>query len=313
MSTGTIVSRITYIVTGARTPAQRRKALWGYLFLMPWILGLLIFLIGPIIASFYFSLTNYSIIKPGKWVGLSNYQKALFQDDLFWPSLGRTLYYSLVVVPLSTILSLFIAIMLNQDVKGTALFRTLVFLPSLTPTVALAILWTWLLHPMLGPVNTTLGWLGLPRPGWFASPDWAIPSCILLSLWSAAGGNRMLIFLAGLQGVPMELYDASKIDGAGRWAAFLHVTLPMISPTMLFNIVLGVIGALKVFSVAYVATKGGPAYATWFLALHIYAQAFQYFKMGYGAALAWLFTIVVLAFTFIQLRISNRWVFYAGA
>ena len=177
----------------------------------------------------------------------------------------------------------------------------------------MGILWIWILHPQIGPINVFLGALGLPKPGWLADPPWAIPAMLLISLWSGWGGNRMLIFLAGLQGVPEELYEAAKIDGAGTWSRFRHVTLPMISPTMLFNLVLGVIGALKVFSLAYVATKGGPSYATWFVALHIYTQAFDYYRMGYGAALAWLFALMVMAFTFFQLRLSRQWVFYAGA
>lgn len=306
------VARALIHIVGAKTKNQARRSLWGYLFLTPWLIGLVVFVIGPILASLYFSFSEYNILKPPRVVGLANYKKALFSDELFWSSLGRTLYYAAVVVPLGVIGSLFFAILLNQQLKATNLFRTLFFLPHLTPTVAMAILWTWLLHPQIGPINTFLGNIGLPKPGWLADPKWAIPSLILMSLWAGWGGNRMLIFLAGLQGVPQELVEAAEIDGAGTWAKFRNVTLPMISPTMLFNLVLGVIGALKVFSMAYVATKGGPSYATWFFALHIYSQAFDYYRMGYGTALAWLFTVLVLTFTFIQLRFSSRWVFYAG-
>ena len=312
MATQSLSFRLASTLTGGRTRGQVRRAFWVYAFATPWILGLLIFTVGPILASLYFGFTDYNIIKPAKWVGLANYQRALFKDDLFWPSMGRTFYFALVTVPLETIASLLCAMLLNQNLRGKSIFRTLFFLPSLTPAPALAILWAWILHPQMGPVNTMLGYLGLPKPLWMAAPATAIPSLILISLWAAAGGNRMLIFLAGLQGVPEELYDASRIDGAGRWATLSSVTLPMISPTILFNVVLGVIGALKVFTLAFVATKGGPAYATWFIALHIYSQAFQYFRMGYGAALAWLFAIMLLVFTVIQLKLSDRWVYYAG-
>jgi multiple sugar transport system permease protein len=287
--------------------------MWGYIFLSPWVLGLLLFVAGPVIASAYFSLTDYDIISPPRFIGLANYYKAFFEDDLFWSSLGRTAYYSIVSIPLGVIGSLLFAILLNQRIPFTNLFRSLYFLPHLTPSVAMAIVWSWLLHPEAGPINLVLKGIGLPQPGWLTKREWAIPSIILISLWAGWGGNRMLIFLAGLQGVPDELYDASKVDGAGAWRRFLHVTLPMISPTMLFNLVLGVIGALQVFSLAFIATAGGPAYATWFFALHLYRQAFEYHRMGYGSALAWVFAFILVTLTLIQLRLSGRWVFYAGA
>lgn len=299
-------------LAGARTPLQARKALWGYLLLLPWLLGMIIFILGPIIASFYFSFTDYEGMGTPIWIGLANYQKAFFGDDLFWPSLLRTFEYSIAVVPLGLIGSLVLAVLLNRGMQGTNVFRTLFFLPSLTPAVALALLWAWLFHPTVGPINLGLGWIGVAGPGWLSDKNWALPALIIISLWASMGGNAMLIFLAGLQGVPKELMDAAEIDGAGRWAKFRNVTLPMISPTMLFNLILGVIGALKVFTLAFVATQGGPSYATWFFALHIYQQAFSYFRMGYGSALAWLFVIMLLVFTYIQLVISRRWVYYAG-
>ncbi|NJN83475.1 MAG: sugar ABC transporter permease [Caldilineaceae bacterium] len=291
---------------------KANQAKWGYIFLLPWILGLLIFILGPILASAFFSFTDYEIISPPRFVGLSNYTKAFTDDILFWPSMGRTFVYALLVVPLGLIGSLFLAILLNQGLAGSNLFRTLFFLPSLTPAVALALLWTWLFHPGVGPINVALSWFGITGPGWLTSKEWALPALIIISLWAAIGGNSMLIFLAGLQGVPQEYYEAAEIDGAGAWARFRAVTLPLITPTLFFNLILGIIGALKVFTLAFVATLGGPSYATWFYALHIYRQAFEYFRMGYGSALAWIFVIVLLIFTFVQLRLSNRWVYYAG-
>ena len=299
-------------LAGAKTPLQARKALWGYILLLPWLLGLIIFILGPIIASLYLSFTDYEVISPPVWVGLANYQKAFFGDDLFWPSLWRTFEYSIAVVPIGLLGSLFLAILLNRGMKGTNIFRTLFFLPSLTPAVALALLWAWLFHPSVGPINLGLSYIGIQGPGWLTDKNWALPALIIISLWASMGGNGMLIFLAGLQGVPESLMDAAEIDGAGRWEKFRNITLPMISPTMLFNLILGVIGALKVFTIAFVATQGGPSYATWFFALHIYQQSFSYFRMGYGSALAWLFVVMLLIFTYIQLTISRRWVYYAG-
>ncbi|HLH72590.1 MAG TPA: sugar ABC transporter permease [Chloroflexota bacterium] len=297
---------------GANSPLKAHKALWGYIFLSPWLVGLVVFIVGPIIASFYLSFTDYQVMSPPNWVGLANYEKAFTGDNLFWPSIWVTLKYALVVVPVGLLGSLLLAMALNQGKRGTYSFRTIFYLPSLVPAVALALVWTWLFHPEVGPINVALSYAGIKGPAWIADDHWALPALIIISLWSSVGGNTMLIFLAGLQGVPSALLDAAAIDGAGRWAKFRHITLPMISPTVLFNLILGVIGALKVFTLAFVATKGGPNYATWFFALHIYQQAFSYFRMGYGSALAWLFVIMLLAFTYLQLRVSQRWVYYAG-
>ena len=178
--------------------------------------------------------------------------------------------------------------------------------------MALALLWTWLFHPSVGPINVALASIGIEGPGWLADKDWALTALVIISLWAVVGGSQMLIFLAGLQGVPQEYYEAAEIDGAGAWARFWAVTLPLITPTLFFNLVLGIIGALKVFTLAFVATLGGPSYATWFYALHIYRQAFEYFRMGYGSALAWIFVVILLVFTLVQLWLSKRWVYYAG-
>ena len=303
---------IGHTLLGVGSDIQARKALYGWLFLSPWAIGLVVFYIGPVIASAYFSFTKYNIVKAPVFLGLDNYKRAFFEDRLFWPSLGRTFKYAIVSVPLGLIGSLLLALLLNQHLKATNIYRTLYFLPHLTPSVAMSILWVWLLHPHMGPVNLLLGKLGIKGPGWFTHEDWAIPSLIIVSLWAGMGGNRMLIFLAGLQGVPDELYDAASIDGAGMLAKFWHVTMPMISPTMLFNLVLGVIGALKVFTMSFVTTGGGPNYATWFYALHLYQNSFAYFRMGYSCALAWFLALILLIFTYVQLAVSKRWVYYGG-
>jgi multiple sugar transport system permease protein len=299
-------------IVGVETRYQAKYALWGYLFLLPWLIGLIVFVIGPIFVSFYLSFTQYDVISPPTWIGLENYRNALFVDELFWPSIERTLIYSVLVVPLGLLGSLLLAMLLNRPAKGIGLFRTAFFLPSLTPTVALALLWVWLFDPNFGVINNVLDSVGIPGPGWFASATWALPAVVLTTLWAGWGGSTMLIFLAGLQGVDRSLLEAADIDGADRWMKFRHVTLPMISPTIFFNFILGIIAAMQTFTVAYVATEGGPRYATWFLALHIFNQAFKYFQMGYGSALAWLFVIVLLAFTIVQLRASQSWVYYGG-
>lgn len=299
-------------LAGAKSALQADEAKWGYIFLLPWVAGLVIFWLGPILASAYFSLLEYDVVSSPTFIGIDNYVRAFTADKQFWPSLWRTLYYSIIVVPLGLFGSLFLAMLLNRGYKGTNFFRTLFFLPHLTPAVALAVLWVWIFHPSVGPVNLVLSWVGIDGPGWLTSKQWAMEALIIISLWAAVGGNTMLIFLAGLQGVPKELYEASEIDGAGAWSKFRNVTLPLISPTMLFNLILGIIGALKVFTLAFVATNGGPSYATWFYALHIYRQSFEYFRMGYGAALAWIFVIVLMIFTYVQIVMSRRWVYYAG-
>lgn len=293
-----------------------REAIAGYIIASPWLLGLLFWYIGPVIASFYLSFTDYHVLKPPVWSGTSNYVKAFTGDDQFWPSLGRTVRYTFQVVPLSLAGSLTLAVLLNQGLRGTAYARTLFFLPHLTPIVAMAILWRWLLHPEVGPVNYALSNIGLPKIPWLTSERWALTSLGLISVWGAAGGNQMLIFLASLQGVPQELLEAAEIDGAGRWARVLHVTLPMISPAIFFNLVLGIISALKMFALAYVGTSaggtGGPGWSTTVYGLRIYNQAFLYFRMGYASALAWLLALAIFGLTYVQVQGSRRWVYYAA-
>jgi multiple sugar transport system permease protein len=300
-------------LVGAKTDFQAKRAVWGYVFALPWLLGLIIFWGGPILASAYFSFTNYEVIGTPRWVGLANYSRAFFSDVLFWPSLGRTFTFSFIFVPTAIIGSMILATMLNQKLKGTNIYRTIFFMPHLLPAVAIAVVWVFLLQPRLGPVNMVLRDMGVENPpAWLASRDTALYSMIMISVWAAVGGNTMLIFLAGLQGVPQELYEAADIDGANWLYKFRHVTLPLLTPTIFFNVVLGVIAALKVFTTAWVATGGGPSYATWFFALHIYTEAFQYFRLGYGSALAWVLAVILMIFTWAQVVYSRRWVHYEG-
>lgn len=300
-------------LVGAQTPYEARKAVWGYFFLGPWLLGLLVFVGGPIVASFLLGFTEYDVLSPARWVGLANYKQALTNDRLFWPALGKTFYYAVVTVPVGLVGSLLLAVLLNQKLRITNLFRTMFYLPHLTPAVALSILWLWLMNPEIGPLNYILGFIGLGEFPWLTAKETVIPSLIVINLWAGMGGNNMLIFLAGLQGVPQELFEAADLDGASSWKKFRHVTLPMISPSVLFNLTLGIIGALQVFTTAFITTKGGPSYGSWFLALHIYQQAFAYFRMGYASALSWVFVAIVMVLTLINVRLSNRWVFYGGS
>ncbi len=295
-----------------RSGAQRRENLYGYLFLIPWLIGFFGLFLGPGLSSVWFSFTKYDVLSPPKFIGLQNYIKMFTEDDLFWPSLVRTFYYAGVGVPLGVFTSMVLAILLNTKVKGVTVFRTLFFMPSLVPLVASAVLWTWLLNSDFGILNQALRSIGIAPPGWFSDRKWAIPSLIFMGLWQGAGGTRMIIFLAGLQGIPDALYDAAAIDGAGAWARIRHVTLPLLSPTIYFNMVLGMIGALQTFAAAFVTTQGGPGFATWFFGLHLYKQAFDYWNMGYASALAWFFAVVIISLTLLQQRMSDRWVFYYG-
>ncbi|MBA2449457.1 MAG: sugar ABC transporter permease [Chloroflexi bacterium] len=290
----------------------RRRALEGYLYISPFLAGFLVFTAYPLLASLYLSFTNFNIIGEPQWVGLENYVRAFTDDTLFWSSLGRTGRYTLLAVPFGVLFSLGAAMLLNQGFAGTSVFRTFFFLPSITPIIASVLIWIWILQPSVGVMNYLLSLVGIPGPPWVQSTTWALPSLVILSLWSTVGGSRMIVFLAGLQGVPRELYEAAEIDGANAWQRFVNVTVPLISPTIFFNLVISIIGALSVFSVAYIGTQGGPAYATYFYVYHLYASAFQYSLMGYASALAWIFLVVVLVLTVAQFRLSDRWVFYAG-
>ena len=280
----------------------------------PWLLGFLLFVLGPMLISLYLSFTKYAIGGKPQLIGLDNFVRALSgKDDLFWPSMGRTVEYAIVMVPIGITLSLLAATLLNQGLKGTSVFRTLYFLPSLTPVVASAVIWRFLYQPDFGAINWLLWELGVDQgPRWLSNPDSALPSLMVIGLWASVGGGAMVIFLAGLQSVPRELHDAASIDGANAWQRFRNITLPMISPTIFFNLVIGIIAALKVFAVAVLATSGGPNYATWFFNLHLYNNAFQFFEMGYASALAWIFFALVVTLTYLNVRWSRNWVHYEG-
>ncbi len=288
-----------------------KRKLSAYIFIAPFLIGFITVIAGPVIYSFGISLTRYTLLSPPRFVGLANYKKAIFGDPLFWKSLVNTFYYAGVHVPLALIGSLFCAILLNQKIKGRNIFRTLFYLPAITPIVASTLIWMWILRSDYGLLNILLGKVGIPGPKWLGSSFWAMPSIILMSLWGI-GGPTAMIFLAGLQGIDKELYEAATIDGAGSFQQFRIITIPLLTPTILFNIVIGIINSFQVFAVAFIATNGGPGNATLFYVLHLYRNAFEYFEVGYGTALAWILFVIIFVLTRMQLKLSERWVFYAG-
>lgn len=292
--------------------AALRTNITGYLLISPWLCGFLVLFTGPGLASVALTFTRYNVMRPPVFIGLANYREALASDPLFYSSLGRSFYYSLMDVTLGVVGSLLLAILLNARVKGTTVFRTLFYVPSLVPVIAASVMFIMFLHPDWGPVNAAIRRLGVQPPGWFGERRWAVPSLVLMSWWLTVGGARMIIFLAGLQGIPHEMYEAASIDGANGWQRLHHITLPLLTPTIFFNTVLGIIGSLQAFTAAFVTTRGGPGFATWFFSLHIYSQAFEFLNMGYAATLAWLFALIIVSLTLIQQRLSKRWVFYYG-
>jgi multiple sugar transport system permease protein len=285
------------------------ESIEGFLFAAPALLGLLIFTLGPVVVSLGMSFSEYNIIKPAKWIGLANYITAFTDDELFWQALKVTGYYTGATVPLNLVAGFLVAVLMNQKVKGISLYRTLWYMPAIVPAVASAVLWQWIFNPDFGLMNLLLGKIGIVGPRWFIKPNTAIPALVIMSLWGMGGG--MLIYLGGLQGIPAHLYEAVEIDGGGRWAGFRHVTIPMMTPTIFFNLIMGIIGTFQVFTQAFVMTQGGPAYATYFYVLHLYKNAFQYLRMGYASAMAWILLVLILGLTLGVFRTSS-WVYYEG-
>lgn len=307
---------------------QRTKSGWSrkerhYLFLglafaSPWIIGFLAFTVYPFFGSLYLSMTEYDLFSSPKWVGFQNYE-GILADDRFYKSLGNTLFMAFISVPITLSISLLIAVLLNFKVKGINYYRTIFYLPSVIPIVASALLWTWMLNPDFGLINMVLRTLGLPDPAWLLDPRYTKPSLILMSLWGSGAGA--LIFLAALQGVPKQYYEAAQVDGANWWYRFWKITIPALSPIILFQLIMGLIGAFQIFTESYILaggkvgggnSLGGPEQSLLFYAVNLYQEAFVFLKMGYASALAWILFIIVLLITFILLKTSGRWVYYGG-
>lgn len=286
---------------------ERREALHAYVFMSPVILGLLIFTLGPILVSLFLSFSNYNLLNDPKWIGVNNYVK-MYGERLFWQSLRVSATYSVVSVPLGMTIALFLALLLNRAMRGIYTLRAIYYLPTVISGVGVAMLWRWIFNGQYGVINTLLRNVGIKGPNWLLDENYALIALIITSVWGV--GGTMLIFLAGLQGIPAEINEAAEIDGAGRWEQFRYITLPMISHVTFFNLVLGIIGALQVFTDAYVITNGGPNNATLFIAVYLYRHAFQFLNFGYAAALAWVLFVIVMVLTLLVFRSSPLWVFY---
>lgn len=298
------------IMSRGLTRADKRNLRTGLLFISPWILGFSAFLAYPIGMSIYYSLCDFSVLQAPKFIGLENYRQ-LFTDDVFQIALRNTLFYAAGALPLGIMLALTLALLLNSGVRGMSVYRTIYFLPSLVPSVAMAILWLWILNGKNGILNYSLGLMHLSPPSWLSDTAWVKPALILVSLWGT--GQAVVIYLAGLQDVPVQLYEAADLDGANWLQKIRHVTLPMISPVILFNGVIGIIGTFNYFAIPFViAPAGQPARSAYFLAVNLYDNAFLYLRMGYASAMAWILFLIVFALTMVALRISARHVHYGG-
>lgn len=282
----------------------------GYLFAMPWFIGFGVFLAYPIVASVYFSFTEYSVLKPPIWVGTQNYE-ALLSDEVFYKTLGNTLIFAALFVPLATVVAFGLALLLNTKVRFMALYRTVFFVPSLVPVVSLVILWMWLFNGEHGLINLLLGSVGVTGPPWLTDVAWSKPAIVMMSLWGV--GNAMVIYLAGLQGVPQSLYEAADLDGASAWHKTRNVTIPLVSPVILFNVVMGIINSLQVFTQPYVMSEdGAPSRSIYFYSMYLFDNAFKYHKMGYASAMAWIMFLVIFLLTLLALKAAEKRVHYEG-
>ncbi|MBU5350596.1 carbohydrate ABC transporter permease [Paenibacillus lautus] len=294
---------------------ERKRLLIGLCFICPWLIGLLLFQLFPILTSFYYSLTDYNLFSSPEWVGLSNYAE-MFRDEKVWLSLYNTLFMAVFGLFPHLAFALAIALLLNRNVKGQSIYRTIYFLPTLVPVVAATLLWMWLLNAQYGLINELLGRIGLPQPVWLLDPLWTKPALIMMGFWGT--GTTTIMYLAALQEVPKLYYEAADIDGANAWHKFRHITLPAISPMTLFHVIMGLIGALQLFTQGYVFTEGnkqsmgGPENSLLFYAIYLYQTAFSFLKMGYASAMAWLLFLIVFLLTIIVFKTSAKWVYYGG-
>lgn len=287
-----------------------KKSLTGYAFISPWLLGFLAFTVYPFLSSAYLSFTRYDIVTKPVWVGAANYRTLLTGDPLFWKSLSVTFEFALIAVPLGVVCGVTLALLLNLNLRGMGVYRTIFFLPSILPTVATSVVFLWLFNPEIGLINRLLRTLGLAGPEWLQSPTWSLPSLVLLSLWAV--GGSMVIYLAGLKDIPTHLYEAATIDGASSWQRLRHITLPMLTPVIFFNLVMGLIGVFQYFTEAYIMTQGGPEDSTHFYALYLFERAWRYLDMGYASAMAWVLFLIIMVVTGTLFLTQKRWVHYEG-
>jgi multiple sugar transport system permease protein len=291
------------------SPLRRKEATFGFIAILPWLLGFLIFTAGPMVFSAYLIFTEWELITPPEWVGLANI-RTLLDDQMFRDTLLNTAIYTVVSVPLQLLVALGVALLLNQNIRGSNLYRAVIFLPSQTPVVATAMLWFFIFSPTGGLANAALDVFGIPPQRWLWDINLVKPALIAIAVWSF--GSAMIIFLAGLQDVPQSLYEAADLDGASAFSKLMNITLPLITPTIFFNLVIGLIGAFQVFTPVYLMTGGGPGTSSMMMGLLIYREGFEEFNMGYASLLAWVLFLIVIVLTAIQFSVAKRWVYYEG-
>ena len=292
----------------AMSPRARREAIEGYVSISPWLIGFVVFTVGPLLASVYYSFTQWTITRPPEWIGAENYVRMFTRDPLFWQALKVTVLYVMLSLPLKLVAGLGLSLLLNMKLHGMNVYRTVFYIPAVISGVAISLMWMWLLQPDTGVINTLLSMVGIQGPGWFWDPNWALPSVALMGIWSV--GGSAIIYLAGLQNIPPHLYEAGMLDGANSWKRFWRITLPLLTPTIFFLLVIELIDAFKIFTQAFVITKGGPLKATYFYLYYFYEEAFQNFNMGYASALAIVLMVVIMSATLLVNYSSKRWVFY---
>ncbi len=306
---GSSVQPVHKVSSPGVSKITRRNIIKGLLFISPWLIGFLAFTLLPFALSFYYSFTTYDVVSSPVWAGFDNFVQ-LVHDPLFWKSLTNTLYYTFFSVPLGIVFGVAMALMLNMKMKGMTVYRTIFYLPSIVPVVASSILWLWLFDPQFGVINAILEFLGIVGPGWLVDPNWSKPALVIMSLWGV--GGAMIIYLAGLQDIPQEMYESAEIDGAVWRHKIFYITLPMLSPVIFFNLIMGLIGSFQYFTQAYIITQGGPDDSTLFYSLYLYNNAFSYFHMGYASAMAWILFAIIMAATLLVFKSSARWVYYGG-
>lgn len=292
------------------SPRRRREALEGFVGISPWLAGFIVLVAFPLASTIYHSFTRWTIMDRPVWIGIGNYRYMFLEDPLFWQSLKVTSLYVLMSLPVVIVCGLMLALLLNMKIRGMNAYRTIFYIPAVISGVSIAMLWTWLLQPEMGIVNSILEKVGIAGPKWFWDPDWALPSVASMSVWKV--GGSAVIYLAGLQNIPPQVYEAATMDGAGRTASFFRITLPLLTPTLFFQLVIQMIEAFKVFTEAYIITKGGPLKATYFYLLYFYQEGFQNFNTGYASALILVIVAVIMALTVFVNSTSRRWVYYEG-
>lgn len=287
-----------------------REKVAGWLLASPWIIGFVAFTVGPMLYSLFLSFTNYDMFNKPGWIGLANYSKLFTGDYLVPQAFKVTLTYTCASVSVNLVLGLLIALLLNQKIKLLGFFRTVFYLPSVLPYIATLFMWMLVFNTDFGLINSVIRFFGLKGPNWLGDPHWALSALIVISVWGV--GKDMLIYLAGLQGVPTQFYEAAELDGASAWISFWKITIPMISPVIFFNLVIGIINSLQAFNTAYIMTEGGPVNSTYFYMLHIYYKAFEDYQMGYSSALAWILFIITILFTFLIFKWIGSKIYYEG-